>query len=116
MSASLEKILAQALQQLSEVTDLNQLDQVRVQYLGKKGEFTLQMKELGKLDPEQRRSVGQIINDAKDQFQEKLEACRAVLEAAALSPTAQGTARRTEGCARTSSKHFQGIRPALRST
>ncbi len=49
MSASLENILAQALQQLSDVKDLNQLDQVRVQYLGKKGEFTLQMKELGKL-------------------------------------------------------------------
>ncbi len=85
MSASLENILAQALQQLSAATDLNQLDQVRVQYLGKKGEFTLQMKELGKLDPEQRRSVGQVINEAKDQFQEQLEARRQILESAALA-------------------------------
>ncbi len=64
MSATLEEILAQALQQLAEAQDLNQLDQVRVHYLGKKGLFTLQMKELGRLDPEQRRSVGQVIYEA----------------------------------------------------
>ncbi|MGZ5543023.1 MAG: phenylalanine--tRNA ligase subunit alpha, partial [Methylobacter sp.] len=46
MSATLEEILAQALQQLRDAKDLNQLDLVRVQYLGKKGLFTLQMKEL----------------------------------------------------------------------
>ncbi|WAK03299.1 phenylalanine--tRNA ligase subunit alpha [Methylobacter sp. YRD-M1] len=84
MSATLEEILAQALQQLAEAQDLNQLDQVRVQYLGKKGLFTLQMKELGRLDPDQRRSVGQIINEARDQFQEQLEARKNTLEHAAL--------------------------------
>ena len=51
MSATLEEILAQALQELAAVNDLNQLDQVRVHYLGKKGLFTLQMKELGTLIP-----------------------------------------------------------------
>ncbi|OYV15821.1 MAG: phenylalanyl-tRNA synthetase alpha chain [Methylococcaceae bacterium NSP1-1] len=85
MSATLEEILAQALQELAAVNDLIQLDKVRVHYLGKKGLFTLQMKELGKLDPEQRRSVGQIINQAKDQFQQQLEACKEQLENAALA-------------------------------
>lgn len=84
MSATLEEILAQALQQLRDAKDLNQLDQVRVQYLGKKGLFTLQMKELGSLDPEQRRSAGQVINEAKDSFQEKLEAKKDALQNAAL--------------------------------
>lgn len=84
MSATLEEILAQALQQLAEAQDLNQLDQVRVHYLGKKGLFTLQMKELGRLDPEQRRSVGQVINEAKDQFQEQFEARKNTLEQSAL--------------------------------
>lgn len=73
MSASIEEILTQALQQLANATDLNQLDQVRVSYLGKKGLFTLQMKELGSLDPEQRRAAGQVINTAKDRFQVALE-------------------------------------------
>jgi phenylalanyl-tRNA synthetase alpha chain len=42
VSATLEEILAQALQELATVNDLNQLDKVRVHYLGKKGLFTLQ--------------------------------------------------------------------------
>ena len=65
MSANLEEILSQGMQALAESKDLTQLDQVRVTYLGKKGAFTLQMKELGKLEPDQRRSVGQVINKAK---------------------------------------------------
>lgn len=85
MSAILEDILAQALQELAAVNDLNQLDKVRVNYLGKKGLFTLQMKELGSLEPEQRRSVGQIINQAKDQFQQQLEVCKNQLENVALA-------------------------------
>ena len=84
MSAILEEILAQALQQLRDAQDLNQLDLVRVHYLGKKGLFTLQMKELGALDPEQRRAAGQVINQAKDQFQEQLEAKKDLLQNAAL--------------------------------
>jgi phenylalanyl-tRNA synthetase, alpha subunit len=85
VSATLEEILAQALQQLRDAQDLNQLDLVRVHYLGKKGLFTLQMKELGGLEPEQRRAAGQSINQAKDQFQKQLEAKKDQLESAALS-------------------------------
>ncbi|MCK5829667.1 MAG: phenylalanine--tRNA ligase subunit alpha [Methylococcales bacterium] len=84
MSANLEEILAQGLQALAETKDLNQLDQVRVMYLGKKGAFTLQMKELGKLDPDQRRAVGQIINKAKGAFQQKLEETRLAMQQAVL--------------------------------
>ncbi len=69
MSANSDEILSQALKALAEAQNLNHLDEVRVQYLGKKGFFTLQMKELGALDPDQRRIVGQVINQAKEQFQ-----------------------------------------------
>lgn len=83
MSATLEEILAQALQALADAQDLNRLDLVRVHYLGKKGLFTLQMKELGRLDPDQRRAAGQVINNAKNEFQETLEIRkRALLDAA----------------------------------
>ena len=84
MSANLDDILAQGLKELAVVTDLNQLDQVRVQYFGKKGFFTEQMKQLGALDPEQRRAVGQVINQAKDQLQSQLEHKKFALENAAL--------------------------------
>ncbi len=84
MSANLEKILMQGMQALAETKDLNQVDQVRVTYLGKKGAFTLQMKELGKLDPDKRRAVGQVINEAKGKFQLKLEETRAEMQQALL--------------------------------
>ncbi|WP_020562023.1 phenylalanine--tRNA ligase subunit alpha [Methylosarcina fibrata] len=85
MSANLEEILAQALQELAQAQDLNQLDQVRVRYLGKKGLFTLEMKELGKLDPDRRRIAGQIINQAKDRFQEELDNRKKIMEDLALA-------------------------------
>jgi len=69
---------------LAAAQDLNQLDQVRVQYLGKKGIFTLQMKELGALEPDQRRTVGQVINQAKDLFQEELQARKETLDTVEL--------------------------------
>lgn len=84
MTTTLEQLLTQALDSLATVKNLNQLDQVRVQYLGKKGEFTLQMKELGKLDPEQRPVAGQAINQAKSKFQARLDEHKNSLQAAEL--------------------------------
>jgi phenylalanyl-tRNA synthetase alpha chain len=84
LSADLKQILAQGLQALTQAKDLDQLDKVRVSYLGKKGELTLQMKELGKLDPDQRRTVGQGINKAKDEFQQQLNTAKAAMQQAVL--------------------------------
>lgn len=84
MSVNLESALAQALQQLAEAGDLSVLEQARVQYLGKKGLFTQVMKELGGLEPEQRRAFGQRINDAKDRFTQELESKKTALEQAEL--------------------------------
>jgi phenylalanyl-tRNA synthetase alpha chain len=84
VSASIEEILTQALEALAHANDLTELDQVRVNYLGKKGLFTQHMKELGNLDPEQRKSVGQVINTAKNSFQDALDSHKAILESAEL--------------------------------
>ncbi len=85
MSATLEEILAQALQEIEIANDLSALDTIRVQYLGKKGAFTLQMKTLGKLEPEQRRVAGQAINQVKSDFQTALESRKQALQAAVLA-------------------------------
>ncbi len=85
MSANIEEILRQALDALAGVQDLKQLDQIRVDYLGKKGLFTLQMKTLGKMEPEQRKQAGQIINHAKNQLQHALEEARTALQQAELA-------------------------------
>ena len=84
MSANIEEILTQAMQELAQAQDLNQLDQIRVNYLGKKGAFTLQMKQLGKIEPDQRRTVGQLINNAKGEFQQALEASKSAMQQAEL--------------------------------
>ncbi len=85
MSTSLDELLTQALHELAIASDLMLLDAVRVHYLGKKGLFTAQMKELGSLEPEQRRAAGQVINDAKDRFQAVHDAKKTELEQSALS-------------------------------
>ncbi len=85
MSTPTDDILKQALDELAKTTDLTRLDAIRVNYLGKKGIFTAQMKELGNLPPEERREAGQVINQAKDAFQEKLDAKKIELEEAALA-------------------------------
>ncbi|HEY0721603.1 MAG TPA: phenylalanine--tRNA ligase subunit alpha, partial [Gammaproteobacteria bacterium] len=69
---------------ISEAADLQALDQLRVQYLGKKGVLTEQMKSLGQLPPEQRPAVGQLINDAKQNVQDALEARKDTLQAEVL--------------------------------
>ncbi|MBM4208139.1 MAG: phenylalanine--tRNA ligase subunit alpha [Gammaproteobacteria bacterium] len=80
MSASLEDTLATALTAVAAAQDLAGLDQVRVDYLGKKGRFTEQMKTLGSLPPEERRDAGQVINEAKDRFQAALQTRKELLE------------------------------------
>ena len=85
MLRTINDILKQALNELAQTTDLTSLDAVRVNYLGKKGIFTSQMKELGALPPEERRDAVQVINQAKDAFQEKLDTKKIELEQAALT-------------------------------
>lgn len=84
MATTLQDLLVQAARSLADAQDLNQLDQVRIQYLGKKGIFTQQMKALGSLPLDQRPKAGEAINRAKDEFQDKLEARKSVLERARL--------------------------------
>ena len=80
MTTTLEDILLEARKQLAEAETLTHLDQVRVQYLGKKGVFTERMKELARLAPELRREAGLVINRARDEFQAALEARKQVVQ------------------------------------
>ncbi|RLA23188.1 MAG: phenylalanine--tRNA ligase subunit alpha [Gammaproteobacteria bacterium] len=84
MDKSLQEIVDQAVSQLDQVSDLKQVDEIRVQYLGKKGIFTQRMKTLGGLSAEERPAAGQAINDAKRSFQTQLELRKEHLLAAQL--------------------------------
>jgi len=80
----LDKLVNEAQQAITAADDLTKLDQVRVQYLGKKGALTKQMQTLGKLAPEERRDAGMVINTAKQVVEENIEQRRDVLKAAEL--------------------------------
>ena len=69
---------------VAQAVDLPGLDDIRVHYLGKKGQLTALLKGLGKLSAEERPAAGQAINAAKARVQAALDARKASLENAAL--------------------------------
>ena len=82
---NLDDIILQAEQAISAASDLAELDNVRVNFLGKKGLFTEQMKGLSKLPKEEKPKAGQVINQAKQQVQKLLTERGELLRAEAIS-------------------------------
>ena len=76
----LEEIIAKATEVVNATDSLVALDEVRVQYLGKKGELTALLQSLGKLPPEERRTAGQEINKAKSAVQELISIQKELLQ------------------------------------
>ncbi len=76
----LQKLIADAKTRITAVDNLETLDQVRVDYLGKKGQLTALLKTLGQLPADQRKTVGQEINLAKRELQQAIEARKHTLE------------------------------------
>lgn len=81
----IDQLLQQAQAAIEAVTDLRALDDIRVHYLGKKGEITAQLKQLGQLPAEQRRSAGEAINQAKQALQHRLDEQRDALQQTQLA-------------------------------
>jgi len=75
----INKLKTQALSEINSASDLKQLDQIRVDYLGKKGRLTEQLKLLGELPVKERPKAGQIINEIKIEIQNALESRKKVL-------------------------------------
>ncbi len=82
---NLDALVSQALEAVRHTEDVNALEQIRVHYLGKKGELTQVMKTLGDLPAEERPKVGALINVAKEKVQDALNARKTELEGAALA-------------------------------
>ena len=82
---NLDEIVANAQQQIEKAVDGNELEQIRLQYLGKKGLMTEQMKGMGKLPPAEKPAAGQAINKAKQAIQAVLVARKQFFEAQVLN-------------------------------
>ena len=69
---------------IGQAADEAALEDLRVQAVGKKGEISLQMRELGKMTPEERQVAGPALNALKDEINSALAAKKAALADAAL--------------------------------
>ena len=74
-----ENTLDRALSEISNSNDLRSLDEVRVSFLGKKGELTTLLKSLGQMDPTERPKAGEAINQAKSAIQDAIDHRKASL-------------------------------------
>ena len=81
----LTSLIADAEKAIAGASNLQGLDDSRVQFLGKKGSLTALLKNLGKLDPAERPKAGAKINEAKTQLAKQIEARRSVLEEKAIA-------------------------------
>jgi len=81
---AVNEIQQRALAEIEASGNLQELDDLRVRYLGKKGEITAQLKTLGSMEPEQRKSFGQTVNATRDELNQAITARREILEASAL--------------------------------
>ena len=73
MQAQLNKILEEAKEQLREASTLVQTEDIRVKFLGKKGQLTGILRGMGKLSPEERKQTGQIANKVRAEIEALLE-------------------------------------------
>lgn len=70
MKEQIELIVAAAREAVAAASDEKQIDEIRVKYLGKKGELTALLKQMGSLSPEERPIMGQMVNEAKAKLEE----------------------------------------------
>ena len=82
MKEKLTKILEDALGQIDRTEQLEHLNDVKVAFLGKKGELTSVLKSMKDVAPEDRPKVGQLVNEARAKIETRLEEKRAAFEKA----------------------------------
>lgn len=66
---------------IEKAGSLKELDDLRVSLLGKSGEITQALKELGKVAPEERKERGQVLNQLRNHFTQAIESRKSALEA-----------------------------------
>lgn len=73
MKEKLGKIKIESIIEIDGIESIQQLEEVRIKYLGKKGELTQLLRGMGQLSPEERPLIGQLANEIRDQINEKIE-------------------------------------------
>ncbi|MDR2908916.1 MAG: phenylalanine--tRNA ligase subunit alpha [Oscillospiraceae bacterium] len=85
MKTELQNIKVRAAEALMAAGTTAEAEQLRVAYLGKKGELTAILKQMGGLSAEERPVIGQLANDIRESLEELIQERKAVLGRAAMS-------------------------------
>ena len=80
MKEQIESIKQKALEKIAEAKDMQTLNEVRVEFLGKKGELTAVLRGMGALSPEERPVIGALVNEVRDALEEKISTAEAELK------------------------------------
>ena len=73
MKEEISKIKENSINEIKETNDLKQLSDLKVKYLGKKGELTLVLRQMGTLSPEERPVMGELVNKVRDELNNLIE-------------------------------------------
>ncbi len=82
MEQQLRIMQAEMHRRIQESADMKELDAIRIQYLGKKGELTALLKQMGRLSAEERPVMGKMVNEARAGFEQALQEKQGVLKEA----------------------------------
>lgn len=80
MRNQIESIKQDFLAKIAEVSNMEEIEKLRVDFLGKKGAFTQVLRSMGALSPEERPLMGKLVNDAKEELESKIEALKGELK------------------------------------
>lgn len=81
MESELRSLQQEATSAIANSTTLAQLEQLRIDYLGKKGQLSQILREMGKLSEQDKPRIGALANEVKEGLQEQLERSRQLLQA-----------------------------------
>ena len=85
MKEKLEALRAAAISALESADAEQDIESLRVKYLGKKGELTAILKQMGGLSPEERPKMGQLVNEAKQELESRIAEKKQDMKAKAAS-------------------------------
>jgi len=80
MEKKLNNLLKSAIEEIEQVNDLDELEKIRIKYLGKKGQLTLILREMGNLSAELRPIIGQKANEVRFEIEQSLADVKKKLE------------------------------------
>jgi len=80
MKEQIESIKEKALKKIEEATNMQTLNDVRVEFLGKKGELTAVLRGMGALTPEERPVIGALVNEVRDVLEGKISETETILK------------------------------------